>query len=226
MTRWPFVNYNGKQFGAWIVIKYVGIKHHGCRYWLCKCKCGYEAEHTTATLKKLTACHRCSPKGAEQLRVTQEPPSVQGARWIALTKRKFALVDATDFDLLAKFNWSYSCGAAVANVNGKMVLMHRLLLQVTGEVDHINRNRLDNRRGNLREATRSQNAANRDRQSNSGHFKGVRWRPERNRWQARLTVERNEKHLGYFTDEIEAACAYNAAAIKHFGEFARLNRMD
>jgi hypothetical protein len=64
----------------------------------------------------------------------------------------------------------------------------------------------------------------RDRVKKTSKFKGVCW-DTRGKWRARITQSKKNKHLGYFTDEIEAAKAYNKAALKHFGEFAYLNEV-
>ena len=109
-------------------------------------------------------------------------------------------------------------------------MMHRLVaeragLQLNGyQIDHRDINGLNNRKGNLRVATKSQNRANIGLpvNSTSGH-KGVTWDAATQKWRARIGVDGSRIHLGLFDFVIEAARAYNAAAIKHFGEFACLN---
>ena len=117
-------------------------------------------------------------------------------------------------------------------INGKQISIkfHRCVAERMGliikglEVDHINRNSLDNRRCNLRIATRSLNGANRVKQTNNtSGFKGVNWFAETNRWRARLKANGKETHLGYFLSITEAAKAYDKAAKEHFGDFACLN---
>ena len=101
--------------------------------------------------------------------------------------------------------------------------MHRLLLPET-EVDHKSGDGLDNRRSNLRSATRSQNQANKFKKENtSSRFKGVYQRRNYRRFRAHIRVHGEEIHVGDFDSEIEAARAYDAAARKYHGEFARLN---
>lgn len=92
----------------------------------------------------------------------------------------------------------------------------------TGELDHSNRVRHDNRIENLRLATRSQNAANRALQSSSKTgIKGVHWHKRDRRWEARITVNGRRTHLGQFAHIEDAAAAYRVAAEQHFGNFAR-----
>ena len=77
---------------------------------------------------------------------------------------KFAKVDSQDYELVARHSWYYRDGYALTKINNKEVRMHRYILQITDPeiiVDHVNRNRLDNRRENLRPYTQIQNANNR-----------------------------------------------------------------
>jgi hypothetical protein len=109
--------------------------------------------------------------------------------------------------------------------------MHRfLLLPERGVlVDHINGDGLDNRRMNLRLANHSQNAANRckpQRSRSTSRYKGVFFEASgkrKKRWRALIKVDGQTIHLGSYSEEIEAAVAYDIAAKKHFGEFAKLN---
>jgi hypothetical protein len=100
--------------------------------------------------------------------------------------------------------------------------MHRLLLGVSNDVqvDHVNGDRLDNRRANLRPATSSENMCNR---KGSASFKGVHWDKRNKKWRVSIQVKRKIVRLGRFTDPIEAARAYDEAATVHHGEFAVLN---
>jgi hypothetical protein len=93
------------------------------------------------------------------------------------------------------------------------------------EVDHVNGDGLDNRRSNLRVCTHAENARNqssRTRMSTS-RFRGVVWAKDRRKWRAMIGDNGRTVHLGNFTDEIEAAQAYDRAAREMYGAFARLN---
>lgn len=146
---------------------------------------------------------------------------------IPLTKGHEAVVDATDFARLASLGvkWCVSDGYAVSAKYGRM---HRFLLGAKpGEmVDHVNGDKLDNRRANLRIATNAQNQANRRAVRGTSKFKGVcrQKRPHsKDVWVARIVAGGQQVHLGSFDDEAVAALAYDAAARKHFGQFASLN---
>lgn len=111
---------------------------------------------------------------------------------------------------------------------GKMLLAHRVAWAIHyGQwpdqfLDHINGVRTDNRICNLREATQAENRCNAVVGSNSASgVKGVRWDARESKWQARVTVSRKQKHLGYFDNIEDAAAAYAAGAAKYHGEFAR-----
>lgn len=99
------------------------------------------------------------------------------------------------------------------------------MLRPVKVVDHINLNGLDNRRGNLRLCTDGQNKANgRIRRDNTSGYRGVYWNASANKWQAYISVNSKRLYLGVFSDPWDAAVAYNDAALKHFGEFARINQ--
>lgn len=88
--------------------------------------------------------------------------------------------------------------------------------------DHINGDKLDNRRTNLRLATRSQNEANKVKgRRGASKYKGVT--RARGRWKATIMVNGKNKHLGVFDNEVDAALAYNEAALDNYGEYAKLN---
>lgn len=158
---------------------------------------------------------------------------------IPLTQGKIAIVSVSDLPLLAGYRWHAvkvsAAGdfyAATANKLGKRIYMHRLLTGAPKgkDVDHINGVSLDNRRENLRVCEHRQNQANQRKQSRktSSRFKGVT--TQRNRkskpWMAQIKANKIRHYLGWFATEEEAAKAYNIAATRLFGDFARLNKLD
>lgn len=141
---------------------------------------------------------------------------------------KFAIVDDSDFEHLSQYRWRYSQGYALRNatVNGKeiTILMHRVILnlQPGQQADHINGDKLDNRRSNLRAATHADNLRNRPAHGRHSQYKGVCYDITNRRWKYTLQVD-NQRIGGYRSTEIEAARAYDALAIQHHGDFAWLN---
>lgn len=151
---------------------------------------------------------------------------------IKLTQGKVAVVDDDDFNFLSQHRWHYMTVGYAARRDGrvgwKVVYLHRLIIGAKKgeEVDHINGNTLDCRKGNLRIVNRSHNMANTClRSTNTSGYKGVSFDKRRNKWYAEITVNYKKIHLGRYVDIIEAAKVYNEAAKKYFGEFARLNAM-
>jgi len=137
-----------------------------------------------------------------------------------------ALVDDEDYDRLNKFRWSINTGGyAIRRLENKYSLMHKEVIDVPFgyDTDHINRNKLDNRRENLRFATRSQNNANQRINSyNTSGYKGVSWNKSLKLWMAYIKVN-GKRYVKYSKNKEEAAKKYNEMAKEYFGEFARLN---
>lgn len=137
-------------------------------------------------------------------------------------------IDKEDYERVSKVSWYNHCGYMRARMGKKLVSLHRYLLDLSTEekrqVDHIDRNKLNNCKSNLRLATASQNGANRRRQVNSiNNYKGVSWKKDKKKWTASITQNGKQKHIGYYTTEEGAAIAYNEKAIELFGDFACIN---
>lgn len=153
---------------------------------------------------------------------------------IQLTKGLLALVDDDVYEELSRFNWYAAASGetfyAVRHIgtgNRNVARMHRQILGIDSpsiEVDHRDGNGLNNQRHNLRIANKTQNQHNRGRQrNNSTGFKGVTFSKRDKCWMAYIKLSGRQRHLGNFDDPRMAALAYDEAARKHFGEFARTN---
>jgi hypothetical protein len=147
---------------------------------------------------------------------------------LPLSKGYEAIVDDADYDWLSQWKWSFCKGYALRRIGPKgqqkAINMHRLILGYEGplDVDHINGDGLDNRRCNLRLATRGQNLRNGRARPNATGYRGVYIE-----WDgvpaAAITINGKRKYLGRFKTLEEAARAYDNAVPKEHGEFARLN---
>ena len=162
---------------------------------------------------------------------------------IQLTLNQVTIVDNRDYPKVKDYPWcaqktrySYYAITTVKCPDGKWrrIYMHRLLMNVFDrliEVDHRDRNGLNNRRKNLRRCTRGQNRVNSPKQHRqhrlsryrSSRFKGVGWDNYKKKWKVGIRHTGRGWFLGYFTSEIDAAQAYNTKALELFGEFAYLN---
>lgn len=174
---------------------------------------------------------------------------------VPLSQGKVALVDDQDFEWLSQFRWCYWGTYAMRyerkreksdrGAKRRSLQMHREILRKMhpGRTDglmsdHINGDRLDNRRCNLRLCTSMENGRNRIGATSKTYtrYKGVflanpkyrgiyHKRKTRKPWLAVIRVNGQLKRFGPFVSETEAALAYNAAACEHFGEFAKLNEI-
>lgn len=138
---------------------------------------------------------------------------------LQLGKNKDAIVDEEDIHHLRQWRWSVAPNGYVRGTKG---YLHRFIMKPKAGffVDHINGNKLDNRRCNLRICTKAQNTYNSKGKGNN-RFKGVFW--VANRWMAQIAVDRKTIYLGRYKDEEQAARVYDEAAKKHHKEYARLN---
>lgn len=152
---------------------------------------------------------------------------------IPLTQGQVALVDDEDYEALSKFKWyaniqrkgrgeqRYAVRNAHKPEGRGQVYMHRQILPGVTQIDHRYGNGLNNQRENLRPSTPSQNIANQKKtyRNRTSKYKGVHLHTQLKKW----SVQVNHKHVGLFVDEEDAARAYDRAALKVYGEFARLN---
>lgn len=170
-------------------------------------------------------------------------PHIEEYREIYLTQGQVAKVSPHRFAELNQWRWQaqwnasgrcfYARRSAPRREDGSRggaIWMHRYILSLPSggilSADHINHDSLDNTYENLRVATVTEQRRNRRiHRTNKSGYKGVylkKWRNE-TRWGACIQVNKKNMTLGYFRDKIEAARAYDAAASKHFGDFAHLN---
>lgn len=164
-------------------------------------------------------------------------------REVPLRSRKYpglvALVDDEDYERVSRHTWwpakrdrtFYAWTRLVKGDDSSAILLHRFIFPIIGELDHQDLNGLNCQKHNLRPATRQQQSRNRNKDKGlmgkptTSAYKGV-WKDSHNNlnpWTAEITVSRKRIRLGCFSEEQEAARAYDRAARKFFGEFAKTN---
>lgn len=147
---------------------------------------------------------------------------------ISLTQGLITLVDDEDFKYLSQFKWHITTGFNGKRyaVRYKDIRMHREIMKAPKNklVDHIDGDTFNNQKSNLRICTKGENNRNVSvRKDNKFGFKGVNYRVSHRKFRAYISTGEKILHLGYYETPIEAAKAYNEAAIKYHGEFAGLN---
>lgn len=156
---------------------------------------------------------------------------------IKLTRGMYAEVDDENYEALNKHKWNahlegrthYAIRTVL--VNGKYVTerMHRVIMGNVKDgfyVDHINGDGLCNLKSNLRVVNKKQNQQNvKSHIDSNSKYLGVSYRKSKNTYRARIFVDGKELSLGHYKNEIDAAKAYNEAAIKYRGEYANINKI-
>jgi len=142
-----------------------------------------------------------------------------------------AIVDVEDVGKIKDYKWHTSSkNYAETWIEGKRALIQHVIMDIEQnkhkQIDHIDRDKLNNRKLNLRFCTQGENKRNGGiYKNNTSGFKGVGWREKRKKWEVRIGANRKVIFLGYFENKTDAVKAYNTAALKHHGAFACLNKI-
>ena len=190
--------------------------------WRCRCDCGREIVTRGDALKsgRTSTCGKCGYY-AEYKRINEK------VMQCTLRNGSSFIFDAADYDVVIQHHWYISYyGYVVHDLKDGVIRLHRILMNAPEgtHVDHINGDGTDNRRCNLRVCTPKENHRNlKLAVTNKSGYKGVSYITKRQRYRAQISVNMKNKFLGYYSNPIDAARAYDEAARFYFGEFAKTN---
>lgn len=226
----------GRTFGRWVVLYRVDDKvlpsgkYHPM--WMCECQCD---KHTRRIVDGYSlreggtiscGCYR-SEIGYIKNRKYNKFELINDSYYVGYTDNgENFLFDKDDYDRVQDYYWSIdkSHGYVKTNINKKKIYLHQLILQTNHIIDHINNDKTDNRKINLRLASQLQNNRNVGIQKNNkSGVTGVSWNKKRNKWEAFITVNYKKINLGYFEELNDAINARKTAETKYFGEFSYNN---
>ena len=212
----------GQIFGDWTVLEYShGDGTHS--YWICKCSC---RKQTIRTVRADRLTGGTSKSCGHRIGT---PYRVEGDVAIFTTRNNEEFfTDVEDAERVSVFTWEIDSPRdyVVSKIKDKRVYLHHFIIpnRTLEMIDHIDRNKRNNTKANLREATRSNNMHNAIFNPGAhSKYKGVTLCKRNNKWYARISCHPHTYHLGYYEKEIDAAKAYNDAAIELCGEFALIN---
>lgn len=222
------VDYYGREFYNIKVIKRIGTRERNGKkrsLWLCQCKCGKYIELDSSTIsgktQKSCGCARKDVRRKNNYKV--DGKIVNG---IDSKGNKF-IVDIDDYEKIKEYCWYVNCeGKVQTSVSGKIVLLHRLIMNLTDnnyEVDHINHDRTDNRKENLRIVTHAENMKNiKTPKNNTSGRVGVQYVKKTGKWKAMIHI--GDKYISKTFDTFEEAVEKRIELEKeYFGKMRNKN---
>jgi hypothetical protein len=220
-----------KVFGKLTVIKqiddHISLNGQHKSRWRCRCECGNIVDVTGGNLTSGNT-KSCGCLQKERVILSHKKYNdyeIQEDYVIMYTsKGEPFYIDLEDFWKVKNICWNQSdTGYIISDINNKRTRLHRFIMNCPDgmDVDHINHNKLDNRKNNLRIVTRSQNHMNKPvRSDNTTSVTGVWWFKERNKWTSEITINRKKIHLGCFDNFGDAVKVRKQAEEKYFGEYS------
>lgn len=219
------IDISGQKFNRWTVLEFDRLDERGEAYWKCRCDCGSIRSVASYTIRKGTSkgCANC-----REPHRTGTPYEIKNAVATFTTRKGSTFtVSIIDAQRVANHGWCLAeRGYMLASINNKVVTLHQFLLGFRPNmyIDHIDGNRLNNTRANLRWATPMQSAWNQDISSrNTTGYKGVHWNKRARKWQAHIRCNNKWRTIGFYDSREQAALAYNEEAKRLFGDYACIN---
>ena len=219
----------GNRYGKWTVLNFSYTDNHFHKYWECQCDCGRKSIIRDDGLKsgKSKSCLFCRKHHTGKRNNTNKYVIDKSICRCFMHNGDYFIFDYEDYNALSNYTWHINKNGHVRTTRNKL-FAHDLIMgrEAPMVVDHINHNKKDNRKDNLRLCTQHQNTMNCLKpKNNTSGFKGVSWSKRHKRWVAYIKHEYKRIHVGLYDNKLDAALAYNKAALKVFGEFACLNQV-
>lgn len=224
-----FNDITDQRFGRLVAKKYVGKDKNNQSLWLCKCDC--DGKEVTVNIHYLTSgdTKSCGCLRKEQLIERNKKYNIydlSGEYGICyLSNNEFFYFDLEDYDKIKNYYWQIATNGYIYNkTSNEYILLHRLILnlsdrQLTG--DHIDLNKKNNRKFNLRICSMQKNSFNRGLyKNNKSGVTGVFWSKNVNKWVAQIKYNYKQNILGYFNDFNEAVKVRKEAEEKYFGKYS------
>lgn len=224
-------NLIGKRFGRLVVTKKASRLKSNTTRWECICDCGNIIQTTRTSLirgtSKSCGCYKkevFSKKFSKYNNYIKKEDYYIG---ILFNSDDRFIIDSKDFQKIKNYCWHKTSNGYIGTrnkANGKIILLHNLIMS-DKYIDHINRNKLDNRRSNLRKVTSQQNSMNKNKQkNNTSGISGVFFDKNRNKWVASLTYN-GKSFMKRFTEKNEAIEYRKELERKYFKEFTPIEKL-
>lgn len=222
------IDITGKRYGRLQVIEYIGQDSKRNSLWKCLCDCGnYIVVPKSNLIKGNTKSCGCLGKenlkqiGKNNKKYNQYDLTGEYGIGYTFTNEPFYF-DLEDYELIKNYCWHKSKANYIItdDKNKSIIFLHKLVMHTENEVDHIDRNKSNARKNNLRECTHSENMRNVGiKRNNSSGYIGVTYDKSKNKWVSNITV--NKKHINKCFNTKEEAIKYRLYLEKeYFGEFA------
>ena len=238
----PKEDLTGKRFGRWTVLQqsedHISPSGKHRTTWLCQCDCGTIREVMQIGLKDGTSqscgclSKEMTSKRSKKMFYKRNSYDLSGDYGIGYTCNGEFYFDLEDYDKIKDYCWYINWYGYVTSIDkntNKRVQMHRLIMNITDknlDVDHKNgsNTKNDNRKYNLRVATRSQNNMNKEKmKTNTSGVVGVGWHKSNSKWRAYIKKDNKQIDLGYFDNFNDAVKAIKEAEEKFFGKWSYSN---
>lgn len=216
---------SGKRFGKLLVLSFKNRDSSGT-WWNCRCDCGnlnskLTGELTRRNRKGTKSCGCLSPGNK------RNDYRIEGDTTYLKMKNNYeCIIDTEDLEKIKIYNWNYNnTYYVIATKRKTYIAIHRLIMDFPKEIDHINGNKFDNRKCNLRIVTRQQNIFNSiKRKNNRSGFKGISFDKESGKYKVVITISGKRHDFGRYKTPEEAGEVYKKASLKLHKEYSVFNR--